>query len=146
MNLTKYRTTRYPLGLLDELDREISSLFRPRGRFAFRETPLAPIHVSEEEDAYDLRIEVPGVNPKDLEVNVEGRFLRVKGEKKDEKEEKEAKRRHTERRFGRFERSFLLPEDAQGDKIQAEYRHGLLEVRIPKIEKAKPRQIKVRMN
>ena len=89
--------------------------------------------------------ELPGVNKEDIKVSVHDNVLSITGERKYEKEEKGKKYHRVERAYGSFMRSFTLPEDADGTKVTAEYKDGLLNVRVPKSEKAKPKTIEVKV-
>ncbi len=90
-----------------------------------------------------MKLEVPGVDEKDLDIKVENNVLSVSGERKLEKEEKEENFHRVERRYGSFTRSFTLPNTVSTDDIQADYDHGVLKVRLAKRAEAKPKQIKV---
>jgi HSP20 family protein len=96
----------------------------------------------------DLRVmlELPGVAPEDVAVDLENNVLTVVGEKQERRDEGEEK--HTwhlmERRYGRFTRSFMLPRDVDQDAIQASFEHGVLTITIPKSEKARRRRIEIR--
>jgi len=101
------------------------------------------VDIYEDEHSIQLKLEVPGVDEKDLDIKVENNTLTVSGERKFEKEEKEENFRRVERRFGSFTRSFTLPSTVSTDDIQADYDHGVLKVRLAKRAEAKPKQIKV---
>jgi len=101
------------------------------------------VDVYEDEHSIQLKLEVPGIDEKDLDVKVENNVLSVSGERKLEKEEKEENFHRVERRYGSFTRSFTLPNTVSTDDIQADYDHGVLKVRLAKRAEAKPKQIKV---
>ena len=90
-----------------------------------------------------LKAEVPDMSREDIDVTVENFVLTIKGEKKLAEDVKEEQFHHVERRYGTFSRSFSLPHTVDAAKVSAEYRNGLLTVRLPLREEAKPRQIKV---
>ena len=90
-----------------------------------------------------MKLEVPGIDEKDLDIRVENNVLTVSGERKFEKEEKEENFRRVERRYGSFSRSFTLPNTVNTEDIHAEYTNGVLNVRLAKKAEAKPKQIKV---
>ena len=102
-----------------------------------------PVDIYEDEHSIQLKLEVPGIDEKDLDIRVENNVLTVSGERKFEKEEKEENFRRVERRYGSFSRSFTLPNTVNTDDIQAEYTNGVLNVRLAKRAEAKPKQIKV---
>jgi HSP20 family protein len=90
-----------------------------------------------------LKIEVPGVDEKDLDIRIENRTLTVHGERKFEKEEKEENFRRVERQYGSFTRNFTLPSTVDADSISADYDKGMLKITLAKKAEAKPKQIKV---
>src|SRR5258708_13011023 len=91
----------------------------------------------------NLKIEVPGIDEKDIDVRIENNTLTVHGERKFEKEEKEENYRRVERQYGSFTRTFTLPSTVDPDKVQADYDKGVLKVKLAKKAEAKPKQIKV---
>jgi len=104
---------------------------------------VPPVDVYEDEHGIQLKLEVPGVDEKDLDIRVENNVLTVTGERKFEKEEKEENFRRVERRYGSFTRSFTLPNTISTEDVQADYDHGVLKIRLAKRAEAKPKQIKV---
>ncbi len=101
------------------------------------------VDVYEDEHSIQLKLEVPGIDEKDLDIKVENNVLSVSGERKLEKEEKEENFHRVERRYGSFSRSFTLPSTVSTDDIKADYDHGVLKIRLSKRAEAKPKQIKV---
>jgi len=101
--------------------------------------------VVEEKEAYRLAVDLPGVGKDALSVVVEEGILKISGERKSEKKEESEGFRRLERVAGSFERSFRLPEGVEVDKIESTFRDGVLTVRVPKSEKALPRQIEVKV-
>jgi HSP20 family protein len=104
---------------------------------------LPAVDVRETEDRVVLEAELPGVNPKDVEIQVEGDCLLIRGERKHEKDEKTKSYHRLERAHGRFERRFTLPEGTNSEKVEATYKNGVLTVEVPKKEEARPRTIQV---
>jgi HSP20 family protein len=104
-----------------------------------------PAEVVETADEIRIDIEAPGFREEDLEVTLENNILTVSGEKKMQRDEhvKESDYRLVERRYGRFQRSFAVPPTVRGDTCEASYEHGVLMLRLPKAEEAKPRRIHV---
>jgi len=90
-----------------------------------------------------LKAELPDMTREDIDVTVENFVLTIKGEKKLSDEVKEEQFHHVERRYGAFSRSFSLPRTVDSSKVSADYRNGVLTIRLPLREEAKPRQIKV---
>lgn len=100
--------------------------------------------ISENEKEVTIRTEVPGVEPRDIDINVSGSVLTISGEKKEEKEEKGENFFHSERRFGSFRRMVDLPGTVDPKRISADYTNGILTVKIQKDEKAAPRKVPIR--
>jgi HSP20 family protein len=90
-----------------------------------------------------IRAELPGIDPKQVEISVTEDTLTLKGEARTEHEEKKRNYYRRELRYGAFVRSIALPSGAQGDKASASYRNGILEIKVPKSERAKPKTVKV---
>jgi len=117
--------------------------FRDFG-FAQASTWMPPVDIFQTgEHELVLKAEVPDMSREDIDVTVENFVLTIKGEKKLAEDVKEEQFHHVERRYGTFSRSFSLPHTVDAAKVSAEYRNGLLTVRLPLREEAKPRQIKV---
>ena len=103
------------------------------------------VDINEFDDKFQLFIDVPGVDPKDVEITLESGVLTITGERFAQagKAEENVLSRRAERGTGRFYRRFILPESVDADKVKATDRHGVLEIMIPKQAKAQPRRIKV---
>jgi len=102
--------------------------------------------VTENSDSYLIKVELPGVSKNDVKITLRENILTIKGEKKAEKEEKEHNYHRIERSYGSFERSFSMPGNVKGEKIDASYKDGVLTVTLPKIEEAKPKEIEVKVS
>ena len=101
------------------------------------------VDIYEDEQSITLKMEVPGVEQKDLDIRVENHTLTVRGERKFEKDEKEENFHRIERRYGSFFRSFSLPNTVDTDNIKADYENGVLKIKLAKRAEAKPKQVKV---
>jgi HSP20 family protein len=101
------------------------------------------VDVYEDEHNITLKIEVPGIDEKDIDVRIENNTLTVHGERKFEKEEKEENFRRVERQYGSFTRSFTVPTTVDAEKVSANYDKGILKITLAKKAEAKPKQIKV---
>ena len=102
------------------------------------------VDVIEHEDSFDLTLDLPGIKKEDLTITVKEGILYLAGERKrPEQDENENFHHYYERTYGTFERSFKLPDHVDGDKIKASFADGELHVGVPKLEKAKPRTIKI---
>lgn len=144
MAITPYRPT---TDLLRTIFDDLPSLGTGMGgRMAGVDLMRAP-HADVMESKEDIRVvlELPGLSPQDIEVDLEDNVLTISGEKREEREEAGQENRWhlSERRYGRFSRSFVLPKEVEQDRIQASFENGVLNVRIPKSERAKPRRIEV---
>lgn len=128
------RFMRDPFGM--DLSRDLA----PLGGFAFGPA----IDVEESDKEVTVRAELAGVDPKDVEINVSGTTLTLKGEKKQEREEKKKDYHFMERRYGSFHRSIQLPSSIDPDKVDATYKNGVLTVAIQKRPEARPKRIEVK--
>src|SRR6266404_7642420 len=102
-----------------------------------------PVDVYEDQHNITLKIEVPGIDDKDIDVRIENSVLTVHGERKFEKEEKEENFHRVERQYGSFTRSFTLPSTVDSGQVSADYNQGVLKIKLAKKAEAKPKQIKV---
>jgi HSP20 family protein len=138
-----------PFREFSTLQDRINRVFRDSYSAADRDDSLtrssfAPaVDVYEDEHQVTLKIEVPGIDEKDIDVRVENNTLTVHGERKIEKEEKEENYRRVERQYGSFTRSFTLPQTVDTETVSATYDKGVLKIVLPKKAEAKPKQIKV---
>jgi HSP20 family protein len=131
------------------LQNRVNSLFRDfnEGESSLTTTNFIPaVDIYEDEKKIVLKLEVPGIPEKDLDVSVENNTLTVKGERKFEKEEKEENFHRIERRYGSFFRSFTLPTTVETENIDAKYEQGVLKLELKKKPEAQPKQIKVNVN
>ena len=105
------------------------------------------VDIEEEDDKYLIKADIPGVDKKDIEVNLDKGVLSIRGEKLVEKETGKGSKRHrTERFHGTFARSFTLPTAVKADKVDATYKNGVLKLVIPKAEEAKPKAIDIKVH
>ena len=128
------------------LQNRVNSLFRDfnEGESALTTASFIPaVDIYEDEKKVVLKLEVPGIEEKDLDVSVENSTLTVKGERRFEKEEKEENFHRTERRYGSFFRAFTLPTTVDTESIAASYNAGVLKLELKKKPEAQPKQIKV---
>lgn len=101
------------------------------------------VDIMDHDDHIVITAEIPGVDKKDISVDVKDRVLTLRGERSSDNEVKEDRFYRRERTFGKFERSFTLPAAVDPDNIEAEYKDGVLKIEVPKPEGHKPRQISV---
>ena len=102
------------------------------------------VDIKEEENCFLIVADVPGVDPKDIEITMENGMLTVKGERRSKTEDSNKNYKRTERTSGAFYRRFSLPDTADGEHIEAKGSNGVLEITIPKHEKVQPRRIEVK--
>jgi HSP20 family protein len=102
--------------------------------------------VFEDKDAVKIVAELPGVSPEDVKISLENNLLTIRGEKRQHAEEQTERVHRYERTYGAFERAFSLPTTVDPHKIQANYSNGILTVTIPKAERARPREIPVKVS
>ncbi len=115
-----------------------------RGSLPERASYLPAVDIIEEKDAYQLRVELPGVKREDLNVEVKDNRLTLTGKKENAFENHKDGYRYFETRYGSFSRSFELPRNVRADAIEAKYEHGILSLRIPKAEAAVSKSIEVK--
>ena len=143
--ITRWDPLREFATIQDRMNRLFSSSYGNEGREeALTNTAFAPpVDVYEDEHSVTLKIEVPGIDEKDVDVRIENNTLTVHGERKFEKEEKEENYRRVERQYGSFTRTFTLPNTVDQESVQADYDKGVLKIKLAKKQEAKPKQIKV---
>jgi HSP20 family protein len=107
---------------------------------------MPPVDLVENDEKITVKAEIPGINPKEINISIQDNTLIIKGEKKEEKEEKGKNYYRMERRYGSFARSINLPASVDTGKVTAEYKNGVLEISLQKKEEAKPKQINVKIS
>jgi HSP20 family protein len=143
-----------PFRELSQLQERMDRLFRDNVGYSggTREEALEqgsfipPVDVYEDEHNITLKLEVPGVDQKDLDIRIENNTLTVRGERKLEKEEKQENFHRIERRYGSFVRTFQLPNTVDAEKVNANYDNGVLKITLAKKAEAKPKQIQVNVS
>lgn len=131
---------------LDRVRRELDRLLNGRGWEGGLDTsagvfPL--LNVSQDQNNYYIRSEIPGMSLEQLDVSVTGRSLTVSGEREIPNEDERVRYHRREREAGKFRRQLNLPTDVEAEKVQAKYRHGILMIVLPKAESAKPKKIEI---
>ena len=137
-----------PLQGLGDIQQEVNRLFdsffgRPASARGGERMWIPLADVYETKDDLVVSLELPGVREKEVSVSITGDLLTVRGERKFETEANRDAFHRVERAYGRFERSIALPVPVQTDKVKATYRDGLLEIKLPKVEAVKPKEIKI---
>jgi HSP20 family protein len=146
MALARWTPMRTLPAFQEEMNRMFNEFFRggtggEQGWVAGAWTP--PVDIYDTDDALVLKAELPGVSKDDVSIEVHHNTLTLRGERKHEAEVKEENYHRVERAYGTFQRSFVLPTMVDQDKVQATYQDGVLELRLPKLESAKPRRIAI---
>jgi HSP20 family protein len=147
----RYGMTSRPVDAFQNLRRLNSFLDEAIGGFPFGSESGAltaawtpAVDVFEDKDAVKIVAELPGVKPEDVKISLENQTLTMRGEKRQVAEEKTERVHRYERTYGAFERTFALPGTVDADRIEANYADGLLTITLPKVERARPRQIEIR--
>ncbi len=139
---------------MDELQGRLSTLFgrapirkEEERQEALRVAEWAPlVAITEDPKEYLVKAELPEVKKDEIKIGVQNDVLVISGERKYEKEEKDKKYHRIERAYGSFSRSFTIPEDADPEKVSAEFKEGELHVHLPKGDRAKPKSIAVKVS
>jgi HSP20 family protein len=143
MNLTPWRRQDAPLALQDEFDdffkqfgEPLFNGFRSRLPAAFQARAFPPINVAESEQHYTVSVELPGMDAKDISIELMGNQLHISGERKWEEEKKGKEYHRVESQYGTFSRSLTLPDNLRLDResIDATFQKGILEIKVPKVE------------
>ena len=138
----------YPTIMQDRINHLLRHLRSPEdAEEALTTSTFAPpVDVYEDEHSFALKIDVPGIDEKDIDVHVENNTLTINGERKLEKDEKEENFRRVERHYGSFTRSFTLNNSVDPEQISAHYDKGVLKINLAKKAEAKPKQITVNVS
>ena len=129
-----------------EMNRLFDSVLHDTSAATTSTTAWSPlVDIKENQEGYEVNAELPGMARDDISINVTGNTLTLSGERKRESEEKGDNYHRVERYFGKFPRSFTFPEEIEPAKISAVYKDGVLTIRVPKSEQAKPKQIEIRV-
>ncbi len=131
----------------EEMNRVIDRFFKggELPDFGVSGTWAPPLDLSETADKITVKAEIPGMDPKEVDISIQGDTLIIKGEKKEEKEEKGKNYYRMERRYGSFSRVVDLPASVDTNKVTAECKNGVLEITMQKKEEVKPKQISVKV-
>lgn len=145
-----------PLRELLDVEREFNKLFSTfNNRFGVDKTsdvnydnavwsPFTDIY--EDNDNFKLKVDLPGLNKEDVKITYQDGSLAISGERKQDKETSNSKYHRVERMYGKFYRTFALPQKIKHDNIEAEFANGQLTIVIPKAEEAKPKQLEIKVN
>ena len=147
MTLVKYNPTRSLFGLRSNMDHLIDEfLGMDKGNWPESTLNVVPaINLEETEETFKVTAELPGMSKEDISITLENNVLSISGEKKEENEDKSKNYHRVERSYGKFHRAFELPGVVNRDKIEADYKDGILNISVPKAEEAKPKQIEIKV-
>ena len=146
MNLIKWNPRREMPTLPGRFNRLFEDPFFSIGRMADESGPgnwNPAVDLYEKDDHYMIKAELPGVDKKDIKIDLKDRLLTLSGERSYDNEVKEGNYYHRERSYGRFQRVFTLPAEVDSEKIKAEYKDGVLEIEVTKPEEKKAKQVTV---
>jgi HSP20 family protein len=129
--------------LQEQVNRLFETSYRGRGDNSALTTWAPAVDIYETENELVLKADLPDVDQKDLDIQIENNMLTIRGERKFDHEVKEDNYLRIERTYGAFSRSFSLPNTVNAEAIKAEYKNGVLRVELPKRAESKPRQVKV---
>ncbi len=127
----------------EEMNKMLDNFFGREDYFGMGWSPY--IDIAENDDEIIIKAEIPGIDAKDIDISIAGEVLTIKGEKKEEKENKGKHYHRVERSYGSFTRTIDLPAPVITDKVKAEDHNGVLEITLPKMEKAKAKRITVKV-
>jgi len=141
-----------PFRELDELQQEMNRVFDNLGYNSLaRQTDgltsfVPPAEMEETEDAVLIRLEVPGINPEDIDIQASAEAISIRGERKSESKTEEKGMTRTEFRYGSFQRVIPLSTRINHNQVEAEYENGVLELTLPKVEETKQKAVKVKVH
>ena len=152
--LSRYELTPWqtPFGQLQAMQRDMNALFsrvfgegeqRGNGWWSSPEGYTPHIESCVKENALHIKADLPGMEPNDVEITVEGNQLTLRGERKAEQEKTEGQYVHREVRYGSFERRFAIPEGVKAEEVQAHYRNGVLELTVPLPAAMLPKKVQI---
>ena len=143
MTLVKWSPRRSLFNMGDEL---FTDFFNTRNTFVGNREGWCPaVDVTEDDNGYHFEMELPGLSKEDVKISFKEDVLHVTGEKKYENDEEKKNYHHYERRYGKFERAFRVHSDVLVEKIDANFKNGILSIDLPKAEIAKPKEIEVKV-
>jgi HSP20 family protein len=131
------------MSMRESMDRLFEDFFSRRPRTAGPLVWQPAVEIAETDNEIIVKAELPGIDPKNVEVAVTGEGLMIKGEAKAEVEDRKRSFYRRELRYGMFQRAVALPTEVKSEETKATFRHGILEVRVPKAERVKPRTVRV---
>jgi HSP20 family protein len=144
MHLVRLNPFQQLVAMSSQLNRTINDPYTPRTEDAFGAW-APPVDIFEKNDNLVIRAEIPGVQKEDVDVRIENGVLTLHGERKQETDIEDENAYRMERVYGMFTRSFTLPTTVDAAKVTANYKDGVLEVTVPKVETAKPKKVEIKV-
>ncbi|MBN1893003.1 Hsp20/alpha crystallin family protein [bacterium] len=145
MTIMRWNPFRELLNVQEEMNRVFNSYFSRSGE-GQSGAPLLwtpSVDICETDDDITVTIEIPGMNKEDVKISLQDNVLTIEGEKRQEKKESVKSYHRIERSYGTFQRSFVLPASVKADKVAAQYKDGILNIKLPKTEAARPKEIEI---
>lgn len=127
-----------------EMSKMLSNLWNDDSELSNFGSWFPSVDISESKEEFTVKVELPGINKNDVKITLQENVLTIQGEKKQETESKERNYHRVERSYGSFSRSFRFPSMVKADKIDANYKDGVLTISLPKAEEAKAKEIDVK--
>ena len=143
MKLIRWDALQELVAMNNRLNRTVNDPYTPRTEDAFG-TWAPPVDIFEKNDHLVIRAEIPGVQKEDMDVRIENGVLTLQGDRRQDTEVREENAHRLERVYGMFTRTFSLPTTVDAAKVTATYKDGILEVSVPKVETAKPKQVEIK--
>ena len=145
MTIVRWRPIRDVLSLQDDINHMFEDMWGAREGETQMMRSMPPADIVEDKEHYSVSLEVPGLKKEDIKVTLKENTLIISGEKKKEAEEKDKTYHRVERSYGNFVRTFELPMEVNANKINAEFKDGILTITLPKSEESKPKEIQVQV-
>jgi len=147
MAIIRWLKDEEPWSVFEKMQREMERWMSPiRPLLAFQSNVYPPMNVYDDGESFIVRAEIPGVDPKNIDVSVVGDTLTIKGKREETTEKEDECYHRRESNHGEFRRAFTLPDQVDVNKVLANTKDGVLEVRLPRAESAKVRRIDVKTN
>ncbi len=144
MAIQRWEPFREMVSLRDAMNSLLQESFvRPISLLADSNVAMLSLDIAEDQDEFIVHASLPGVRPEDVHITAHGDTLTIRGEFKAEEEKKDKQYHLRERRYGQFQRTVTVPTPINADKAQAQFENGVLTLRLPKTEEAKPKEIKI---
>jgi HSP20 family protein len=142
-DLTIRRLNNYPFNFFNDLDDDFKQLFRQTDLRSSIDNSFSPaFEIAELEEATFISTDLPGVNKEDISIEFKDGFLSISGERKSELKENN----YTEKKYGKFQRTFKLPKNLDTEKIEAKFENGVLTLAIPKKEEVQSKKVEIKIN